>query len=133
MERKIRINVLVPDEISYAFDPDADPMFIALREKGKILIKPLTEIVNSPAHSKKDYRKGFLSGMVNGYEDGYHRGYFDADSYNGYDSQYKGSSWLSDDQDYDCPVCSGQCYRCPYYDSVSETCRYEELGDISND
>ena len=132
METKIRINVLVPDEIRYLFDPDADPMFIAIRERGHIVVKPMSDCnFSRPCNrSHQAYRRGFLSGVLDGYEDGYNRGFKDAGDNQEYDSRYKGASWLSGDGEYDTPSCDGECHSCRFYDSIYDTCRYECTGVI---
>ena len=131
MDRKMRINVLVPDELEYIIDPDtdpdADPIFIAVKEKGQLLIKPLTNYLtgNTSTPIAEDYRNGFMNGVVDGYEDGYHRGFNDGSSHHSYDSRYKGKSWLSEEDEYDQSHCSGNCTNCKYYDDIFEVCRFE--------
>ena len=85
MDVKIRIAVLVPHELLDIINKQSDPMFIASREQGRVVIKPLSEygLREASVGTETEYRKGFMAGVTNGYEDGYHRG-FQAGSHRAY-------------------------------------------------
>lgn len=135
MDAKIRINVLVPEEIRYIFDPDSDPMFIAAREHGQIVVRPINDYDHSSSRNVggSDYRKGFMNGVLDGYEDGYNRGFTDSEKRLAYDPRYKGASWLSEACEYDFPTCAGNCRECKFYDDIFDICRYERTGCLESD
>ena len=123
MELRRRITVLVPSELVYAFDPDHEHIFIAAREKGQIIARPVEEIAHASPRTRgrKVYNKGYASGMMAGYEDGYRRGYNDCmDSFE-YDSRYDlGVNYDGDSQT--AFHCAGQCTTCRFYDDINGTC-----------
>lgn len=47
MELRKRITVLIPSELVYAFDPDHEHIFIAARERGRIVARPMEETIRT--------------------------------------------------------------------------------------
>ena len=45
MKYKIYVAVLVPSELLYAFDPDQESVFVAARERGLIVLRPINATV----------------------------------------------------------------------------------------
>ena len=126
MEVKLRIAVLVPHELQSIINSKNDPMFIACREHGHIVIKPLEEygIHEVSVGEETDYRKGYMAGVIDGYDDGYHKGYQDSDRYREYDPRYQGKSWLAAYNYKNGPNCTGHCHDCEYYDDIFCVCRF---------
>lgn len=113
MNYHLSVAVLVPSELLYAFDPDSETEFVAVRERGTIVLRPKYSCEGVPCELvKTDYRRGYFAGM----KEGYYQGYTDAlecdDPVN------------IDDHTNEPPSCEGQCDRCPYYDDLFDTCRY---------
>ena len=126
MEVKIRIAVLVPQELQHIITTQNDPMFIACREDGHIIIKPMEEygIHEISVGTETDYRKGYLAGVTDGYEDGYHRGFQDCTRQQEYDPRYQGKSWLASYNYKNGPNCTGHCHDCDFYDDIFCVCRF---------
>ena len=58
MEVKLRIAVLVPQELQHIITKQNDPMFIACREDGHIIIKPMEEYgIHSPRENNPQKRR----------------------------------------------------------------------------
>lgn len=53
MKYRKNVTVLVPSELLYAFDPDLDNVFIAVRERGMIVLHPIAASSASPCVSAK--------------------------------------------------------------------------------
>ena len=70
VEVKLRIAVLVPQELQHIINQQEDPMFIVSRENGHIIIKPMEEygIREISVGTETDYRKGYMAGVTDGYE-----------------------------------------------------------------
>ena len=128
VEVKFRIAVLVPDELRSIINSKNDPMFIAAREHGHIVIKPLEEygIHERFVGKESDYRKGYMAGVSDGYEDGYHQGFRDSSRQKEYDPRYQGKSWLATYNYKNGPNCTGHCYDCECYDDIFCVCRFGE-------
>ena len=126
VEVKIRIAVLVPQELQHIITTQNDPMFIACREDGHIIIKPMEEygIHEISVGTETDYRKGYMAGVTDGYEDGYHRGFQDCTRHQEYDPRYQGKSWLASYNYKNGPNCTGHCHDCDYYDDIFCVCRF---------
>lgn len=126
MEVKLRIAVLVPQELQHIITKQNDPMFIACREDGHIIIKPMEEygIHEISVGTETDYRKGYMAGVTDGYEDGYHRGFQDCIRHQEYDPRYQGKSWLASYNYKNGPNCTGHCHDCDYYDDIFCVCRF---------
>lgn len=45
MKYKKTISVLVPSELIYLFDADCEHLFIASRERGRIVARPVEEVI----------------------------------------------------------------------------------------
>ena len=111
MKYRKNVTVLVPSELLYAFDPDQDNVFIAARERGMIVLRPIAASSASPCDvSKSDFQKGYRAGMSAGYD----KGYSDAMDY---------EALANKDEDV-CPDCAGFCYACPHYDDLFDVCRF---------
>ena len=114
MNYKINVTALVPSELLYAFDPDQENVFVAARERGLIVLRPINATAENQCNvPTKDYKRGYLMGM----NDGYHKGYADAMAY----EEIKKSS------PYECeelPDCTGFCKACPHYDDLCDTCKF---------
>ena len=126
MDVKVRIAVLVPHELLDIINKQTDPMFIASREQGRVVIKPLSEygLREVSVGTETEYRKGFMAGVTNGYEDGYHHGFL-AGSHNlEYDPRYQGKSWLATYNYKNGPNCTGHCHDCGWYDDIFCVCRF---------
>jgi hypothetical protein len=113
MMYKENVTVLVPSELLYAFDPDNENTFVAAREKGLIVFRPINAHADNQCDvNSKYYQKGYLLGL----SEGYHKGYADAMAYE--DMQTEG---LEDD---DFPDCPGFCNACPHYDDLFDSCKF---------
>ena len=126
MEVKLRIAVLVPQELQHIITKQNDPMFIACREDGHIIIKPMEEygIHEISVGTETDYRKGYVAGVTDGYEDGYHRGFQDCTRHQEYDPRYQGKSWRASYNYKNGPNCTGHCHDCDFYDDIFCVCRF---------
>ena len=126
VEVKLRIAVLVPQELQHIITKQNDPMFIACREDGHIIIKPMEEygIREISVGTETDYRKGYMAGVTDGYEDGYHRGFQDCTRQQEYDPRYQGKSWLASYNYKNGPNCTGHCHDCDFYDDIFCVCRF---------
>ena len=113
MMYKKHVTVLVPSELLHAFDPDFDNEFVAIREKGTIVLRPKISCEGSSCElMKTDYRRGYFAGM----KEGYYQGYTDALECD--------EPANIDDYSNEQPSCEGQCSRCPHYDDLFDTCKY---------
>jgi hypothetical protein len=123
MELRKRITVLVPSELVYAFDPDHEHVFIAAREKGRIIARPMEEVAmpGTRIRGRKVYNNGYASGMKAGYEDGYRKGYNDCMDSLEYDSRYD-TALDYGDGGLNSFHCTGHCTTCRYYDDINGTC-----------
>ena len=113
MMYKKHVTVLVPSELLHAFDPHIESEFIAVRERGTIVLRPKISCEGSSCElMKTDYRTGYFAGMKEGYYQGYTDALECADPANidGFSNEP--------------PTCIGQCSRCPHYDDLFDTCRY---------
>ena len=126
VEVKLRIAVLVHQELQHIINQQEDPMFIVSRENGHIIIKPMEEygISEISVGTETDYRKGHLAGVTDGYEDGYHRGFQDCTRQQEYDPRYQGKSWLASYNYKNGPNCTGHCHDCDFYDDIFCVCRF---------
>ena len=126
VEVKLRIAVLVPQELQHIINQQEDPMFIVSRENGHIIIKPMEEygIREISVGTETDYRKGYMAGVTDGYEDGYHRGFQDCTRHQEYDPRYQGKSWLAAYNYKNGPNCTGHCHDCEFYDDIYCICRF---------
>ena len=126
VEVKIRIAVLVPHDLQSIINGQRDPMFIASREHGHIIIKPLEEygLQEESVGTETDYRKGYMAGVIDGYEDGYHIGFQDCVRHKEYDPRYQGKSWLATYNYKNGPNCTGHCHDCEFYDDIFCVCRF---------
>lgn len=126
VEVKLRLAVLVPQELQHIINHQEDPMFIASREDGHIIIKPIEEygIREISVGTETDYRKGYMAGVTDGYEDGYHRGFQDCTRHQEYDPRYQGKSWLAAYNYKNGPNCTGHCHDCEFYDDIFCVCRF---------
>ena len=134
MNTKININVIVPDEIRYAFDTDSVPTFFAVRESGRIVIKALCDIGTRKAAFRcvSDYQESFMEGIKQGYDDGYHRGFCDAAKHNAYNANYTDSEWLTAHEASDFCGDDSFCEEGYPYDEFLDDCQYDmcrEFGD----
>lgn len=127
MEAKFNIKVIVPDELKYLFEGDNDNLFVAVREKGRILVKPFAEYgIGVSCNTREQiYRTGFVDGSNDGYENGYNRGFEDASHNEEYDPRYRASSWNSGVSSVSNVKCTGDCRECPFYDDIFDICRCE--------
>ena len=126
MDVKVRIAVLVPHELLDIINKQTDPMFIASREQGRVVIKPLSEygLREASVGTETEYRKGFMAGVTNGYEDGYHRGFLAGSRNLEYDPRYQGKSWLATYNYKNGSNCTGHCHDCGWYDDIFCVCRF---------
>lgn len=114
MKYKINVAVLVPSELLYAFDPDQESVFVAARERGLIVLRPINAPVGIQCNvNSDDYKKGYL----NGANDGFHKGYTYAMAAD------KIMKLFAEDED-DLPDCTGFCKTCPHYDDLFDSCKY---------
>ena len=114
MKYRINVAVLVPSELLYAFDPDQESVFVAARERGLIVLRPINATIeNQCSANTRDYKKGYLMGM----NDGYHKGYADAMAYEEIKDIIAG-------EEEDLPDCTGFCKACPHYDELFDTCKF---------
>jgi hypothetical protein len=114
MMHKKNATVLVPSELLYAFNPDQENSFIAVREHGLIVLRPTT--THTDGQWKVDdleYRRGYISGL----SDGYHKGYSDAMAY---EELTKTLAVSNNDE----PECTDFCITCPHYDDLFDTCKF---------
>ena len=75
MMYKKHVTVLVSSELLHAFDPDFENEFVAIREKGTIVLRPNISYEGTSCElMKTDYRRGYFAGM----KEGYYQGYTDA-------------------------------------------------------
>ncbi len=119
MELRKRITVLVPSELVYAFDPDHEHVFIAAREKGRIIARPAEEYISlKPCDSYHGrHLPGYTTGMLASFENGYRNGYRHGLDKGRFDTRHDFSNDMQPGFS-----CTGQCTTCQFYDDVSETC-----------
>jgi hypothetical protein len=114
MKYKINVAALVPSELLYAFDPDQESVFVAARERGLIVLRPINAPVESQCNiNSDDYKKGYLIGA----NDGFHKGYTYAMAAD------KIMKLFAEDED-EFPDCTGFCKTCPHYDDLFDSCKY---------
>lgn len=109
MNHHITLAVLVPEELLNAFDSEYEKEFFAVREHGRIILRPrilTNELFCKLAES--NYRRGYFAGIKEGYTDAIE---------------------CDPPANICCEVnefraCAGHCVLCPYYDDLFETCRY---------
>lgn len=112
------VKMLVPSELLYAFDPDAEDVFLIAREKGRLVARPLSEYAS---HSECDrYEEGY----DDGYEDGRAKGYNEAlkdleENYDDFEDD------CEDEDDSDEQICDCLCIGCPCYDDLNDRCRHK--------
>lgn len=113
MDYRISVAVLVPSELLHAFDSNYENEFVAVRERGTIVLRPKVPCEGTSCElMKTDYRRGYFAGMKEGYSQGYN------------DAIECDSPADIEDRINDTPECGGQCNRCPYYDDLFDSCRY---------
>lgn len=111
MNYKKNVTVLIPSELLYAFDADQDNVFLAARERGMIVLRPLIISATKPYEvGKSDFQKGYLAGMRAGYDKGYSDALGDEDN-----------TLVETVVDSNC---TGFCLNCPHYDDLFDTCRF---------
>lgn len=119
MELRKRVTVLVPSELVYAFDPDHEHVFIAAREKGRIVARPMEEyIALKPCDNYQGrYLPGYTAGMIASFENGYRNGFR-----HGLDKGKFDARLALDSGRKIAFSCTGQCTSCQFYDDINETC-----------
>ena len=114
MKYKINVAVLVPSELLYAFDPDQESVFVAVRERGLIVLRPINAPVENQCNvNSDDYKKGYMMGATDGYRTGYVYAI----------AAEKIKKLFTDDED-ELPDCTGFCKACPHYDDLFDTCKF---------
>ena len=114
-----QVTMLVPSELLYAFDPDAEDIFVIARERGRLVARPISEYQNLPECTR--YEEGYNDG----YEDGHAKGYNDAlkEFEENYDEEYDTEDYDPDDSS-DEQLCDFLCIGCPCYDEMNDRCRH---------
>ena len=68
MDYRLSVAVLVPSELLHVFDPDFESEFVAVREKGTIVLRPKISCEGTSCElTKTDYRRGYFAGMKEGF------------------------------------------------------------------
>ena len=99
-EVKFPVHVLVPEHMKALFD--GEPLFIAVSENGRLVVKPIVDysLGKECDGQESPYRLGFVDGVLKGYDDGYKNGFYTAYRQLHYDPRYTAESW-SDDEDHE--------------------------------
>ena len=111
---RMNVTVLVPSELQDTLIPDQESIFIAARERGIIVLRPINAPVENQCNkNSNDYKNGYLMGV----NDGFQKGYAYAMAAD------KIMKLFSEDED-EFPDCTGFCKTCPHYDDLFDSCRY---------
>lgn len=111
---RINVTVLVPAELQDTLDPDQESIFIASREQGIIVLRPINSpIENHYDASTNDYKAGYMMGENDGYLKGY-----------AYAKAVDRIKKLFEEDEDELPDCTGFCRACPHYDDLFDTCKY---------
>ena len=100
-EVKFPVHVLVPKELQPLVEGDL--LFIAAREEGRLVIRPMVDysLGKSCDDQESRYRLGFVDGVLKGYDDGYRKGFYTAYRQLHYDPVYRAGSWTEPEDDLD--------------------------------
>lgn len=114
------VKMLIPSELLYAFDPDAEDVFLVAREKGRLVARPLSE------HACRPECDRYEEGYDDGYEDGRAKGYNEAlkDLEENYDD-FEDEDDCDDEDDSEEQICDCLCIGCPCYDDLNDRCRHK--------
>ena len=114
MHYRKNVTVLVPCELLYAFDPDQENIYVAAREKGLIVLRPIDVHTDNQCDvNSNSYQKGYLMGM----SEGYHKGYADAMAYEELHNAHT-------EDDADISGYTGFYKVCPHYNDLFDICKY---------
>jgi hypothetical protein len=114
MYYRTNVTVLVSSELVDTFDPDHESIFIAARERGIIVLRPINAPVENQCNeNSNDYQSGYMMGA----NDGFQKGYAYAMAAD------KIMKLFTEDED-ELPDCTGFCKACPHYDDLFDTCKF---------
>lgn len=114
MYYRTNVTVLVSSELVDTFDPDHESIFIAARERGIIVLRPINAPVENQCNeNSNDYQSGYIMGA----NDGFQKSYAYAMAAD------KIMKLFTEDED-ELPDCTGFCKACPHYDDLFDTCKF---------
>ena len=69
MYYRTNVTVLVSSELVDTFDPDHESIFIAARERGIIVLRPINALVENQCNeNSNDYQSGYMMGANDGFQ-----------------------------------------------------------------